>query len=48
VKVGEGPFGPPQAKPEFDACATAARVHGVPVREVVLAAMSAWKARERY
>ncbi len=21
VKVAEGPFGPPQAKPEFDACA---------------------------
>ncbi len=38
VKVAEGPFGPPQAKPEFDACARAARAHGVPVREVVRAA----------
>jgi hypothetical protein len=44
VKIGEGPFGPPQAKPEFDACAAAARACGVPVREVILAAMSAWKA----
>jgi uncharacterized protein (TIGR00299 family) protein len=38
VKVAEGPFGPPQAKPEFDACAAAARAHSVPVREVVRAA----------
>ena len=43
VKVAEGPFGPPQAKPEFDACAQAARSHGVPVREVLRAAMSAWR-----
>jgi len=41
VKVAEGPFGPPQAKPEFDACARAARAHGVPVREVVRAASAA-------
>lgn len=38
VKLGEGPFGPPQVKPEFDACLAAARAHGVPVREVVRAA----------
>jgi hypothetical protein len=43
VKIAEGPFGPPQAKPEFDACAAAARAHGVPVREVLRAAMSAWR-----
>jgi pyridinium-3,5-bisthiocarboxylic acid mononucleotide nickel chelatase len=42
VKVAEGPFGPPQAKPEFDACARAAQAHGVPVREVLRAVMSAW------
>ena len=42
VKVAEGPFGPPQVKPEFDACAQAARHHGVPVREVLASAMRAW------
>jgi uncharacterized protein (TIGR00299 family) protein len=41
VKVSEGPFGPPQVKPEFDACAAAARAHGVPVREVIVAALTA-------
>jgi uncharacterized protein (TIGR00299 family) protein len=41
VKISEGPFGPPQVKPEFDDCAAAARTHGVPVREVVAAALSA-------
>lgn len=41
VKVAEGPFGPPQRKPEFDACLEAARAHGVPVREVVEAAVVA-------
>ena len=41
VKIGEGPYGPPQAKPEFEACAAAARAHGVPVREVLRAADAA-------
>jgi uncharacterized protein (TIGR00299 family) protein len=41
VKVAGGPFGPPQVKPEFDACARAARDHGVPVREVIRAALAA-------
>jgi hypothetical protein len=41
VKIAEGPYGPAQVKPEFDACLIAARVHGVPVREVVQAAMAA-------
>jgi uncharacterized protein (DUF111 family) len=44
VKVSEGPFGPPQIKPEFDACAAAARAHGVPVREVLAAALGAARA----
>jgi len=44
VKVSEGPFGPPQIKPEFDACARAARLHEVPVREVI--AEAAARARE--
>jgi uncharacterized protein (TIGR00299 family) protein len=41
IKISEGPFGPPQAKPEFDDCAAAARTHGVPVREVIAAAVAA-------
>jgi uncharacterized protein (TIGR00299 family) protein len=41
IKVSEGPFGPPQLKPEFDECAAAARTHGVPVREVIAAALAA-------
>jgi uncharacterized protein (TIGR00299 family) protein len=41
VKVSEGPFGPPQRKPEFDVCAAAARAHGVPIREVIRAALLA-------
>jgi hypothetical protein len=41
VKVSEGPFGPPQAKPEFDACQAAGRAHGVPVRQVIQAALTA-------
>jgi uncharacterized protein (TIGR00299 family) protein len=41
VKIAAGPFGPPQVKPEFDDCFRAARAHGVPVREVLRAALSA-------
>lgn len=41
VKISEGPFGPPQIKPEFDACAEAARRAGVPVREVIAEAAAA-------
>mgnify|MGYP002780699531 CR=1 FL=1 len=44
VKIGEGPFGPPQVKPEFDACVAAARATGVPVREVLAAALTAARA----
>jgi uncharacterized protein (DUF111 family) len=43
VKISEGPFGPPQIKPEFEDCAAAARTHGVPVREVASAALAAVK-----
>ncbi len=39
VKVAEGPFGPAQFKPEFDACAILAEKHHVPVREVIAEAM---------
>jgi len=45
VKVSAGPFGPPQVKPEFDACARAAREHGVTVREVIAAALEAYALR---
>ena len=41
VKVAEGPYGPPQVKPEFDACVAAAKAHHVPVREVIRAALVA-------
>jgi uncharacterized protein (DUF111 family) len=41
VKIAEGPYGPAQVKPEFDACAAAARAHGVPVREVLRVATAA-------
>jgi uncharacterized protein (TIGR00299 family) protein len=44
VKVADGPYGPPQVKPEFDACVAAAKAHGVPVREVVGAATAAARA----
>jgi uncharacterized protein (TIGR00299 family) protein len=41
VKIAGGPFGPPNLKPEFDACLAAARAHFVPVREVVRVATAA-------
>ncbi|HET9932468.1 MAG TPA: nickel pincer cofactor biosynthesis protein LarC, partial [Polyangiaceae bacterium] len=41
VKVSEGDYGPPQRKPEFDVCANLARAAGVPVREVIAAALAA-------
>jgi len=41
VKISEGPFGPPQIKPEFEDCAAAARTHGVTLREVIQAALLA-------
>ncbi len=41
VKISEGPYGPPQVKPEFDACARAAQGAGVPVREVLAEALRA-------
>ena len=42
LKVSEGPYGAPQAKPEFDACERAAAAAGVPVREVLAEALAAW------
>ncbi|HVH46077.1 MAG TPA: nickel pincer cofactor biosynthesis protein LarC, partial [Labilithrix sp.] len=41
VKIAGGPFGPPQRKPELDACVAAARAHDVPVRQVIDAALVA-------
>lgn len=41
VKVSEGPFGPPQLKPEFDACVQLAKRHATPVREILAEAIGA-------
>ncbi len=43
VKVGEG-FGPDTVKPEHDVCARLARTHGVALREVIQAALTALRA----
>lgn len=42
IKISSGDFGPPLAKPEFDACAALARQAGVPVRQVLEAALAAY------
>jgi pyridinium-3,5-bisthiocarboxylic acid mononucleotide nickel chelatase len=41
VKVSEGPYGPPQVKPEFDRCREIALAQGVPVREILAEALAA-------
>lgn len=41
VKIARGPYGPPQIKPEFDACVAAAAAHQVPVRTVLATALAA-------
>jgi uncharacterized protein (DUF111 family) len=46
VKISEGPYGPPQIKPEFDACVRAAERAKVPVREVIAEAMAGAIGRE--
>jgi uncharacterized protein (TIGR00299 family) protein len=40
-KVSEGPFGPPQVKPEYDDCVLRAKEAGVPLREVIAATFRA-------
>jgi pyridinium-3,5-bisthiocarboxylic acid mononucleotide nickel chelatase len=47
VKVGAGSFGPQQVKPEFDECAKVAQAAGVPVREVLAAAIAAFRQGKR-
>lgn len=47
IKVSEGAAGgAPQVKPEFDRCVELAKAHGVPVREVIVAALRAWQPSE--
>lgn len=41
IKVSTGPWGAAQLKPEFDVCAERADAHGVAVKEVLAAALSA-------
>ena len=41
VKVSEGPYGPPQVKPEFTRCQEIAAENGLPVREVLAEALAA-------
>ncbi len=43
IKVSSGPYGSPQIKPEFSACAAAAEMHNVPVRDVIRAALAAFE-----
>jgi len=38
--VSEGPYGPPQIKPEFDDCAALAAQQRVPLREVMAEALA--------
>jgi len=40
VKVAEGPYGPAQFKPEFDACVALAEHHQIPVREIIAEALT--------
>jgi uncharacterized protein (DUF111 family) len=47
VKVSEGAFGPPQIKPEFDACVRAAQGGAVPVRQVIAASLRAYDELDR-
>ena len=47
VKIADGPYGPAVRKPELDACRAAARAHGVPVREVIEAALVASVKQEK-
>jgi uncharacterized protein (TIGR00299 family) protein len=39
IKIGGGPYGAEQVKPEFEDCARAARAAGVPLREVIQEAL---------
>jgi pyridinium-3,5-bisthiocarboxylic acid mononucleotide nickel chelatase len=41
IKIGTGPWGSPQIKPEFDVCAARAEEYGVAVRDVVQVALVA-------
>jgi len=45
VKVAEGPYGPVQFKPEFDACVVLAAQHEIPVREVIAETLAAARAQ---
>jgi pyridinium-3,5-bisthiocarboxylic acid mononucleotide nickel chelatase len=41
IKVGTGPWGSPQIKPEFDVCAARAEEYGVAVRDIIQVALVA-------
>jgi uncharacterized protein (DUF111 family) len=43
IKVARWGEGAPKAAPEYEDCRSAAQAHGVPLRDVYVAALAAWQ-----